>query len=209
MGSLSKSINNRFKDLGTDPKANPDPKSFAGANGNNTHHGISKNKDLALNRMKKQEEKRLEIYGQSSAATIPKTSKFNIQDVDFSNTSNLPDDIKLNKLNEQINTIYREIQYFQENGLYSELKQAREILLKAEKIRLDEEFRQKENDNENKIEYDQLKEFVNKLLHFVVAWRCSHCNITDAASDLINELSANAKTKIISVATEETPEEVQ
>lgn len=172
MGSFEQSISDRLNDKDK-------VKDMKGiGEGMSREHPLS-NKTKILENMRKREEERTELYNPND-----KESK----DFDLEDES---DENKKEMLKNQLNTMYKEIQYMQKNGLWRELKEVREMFLKASKLFFDEEYRQKDDMGSGQIQYNQLKVFVNRLLQFVVAWQCTECNINNAVEKLIQELSEN------------------
>lgn len=139
-------------------------------------------KSKILEIMKQRERERAKLYG---------TEQKGFEALDLRNMDT-SDESKKDMLKNQLNTMYKEIQYMQDKGLWRELKEVREMFTKALKLFFDEEYRQKDDMGSGQLQYNQLKSFVNKLLQFVVGWNCVECNIRDSVEVLIEELSKYA-----------------
>ncbi len=175
MGSFGESITNRLND-----KSQSKELREIGM-GRNRENPLSE-KSKILEQMNQREAERAKLYG---------IEQGDIKTIDFANMDD-NDESKKDMLKNQLDTMYKEIQYMQNNGLWRELKEVREMFLKASKLFFDEEYRQKDELGAGQLQYNQLKSFVNKLLQFVVGWHCAECNINDSVEILIEELSKYA-----------------
>ncbi len=175
MGSFKSSINGRLNDK-------EQRKEIIEIGDGRARENPLSEKSKILELMKQREQERAKLYGAEQKG---------FEALDLSNMD-ASDESKKDMLKNQLDTMYKEIQYMQTNGLWRELKEVREMFLKASKLFFDEEYRQKDEMGAGQLQYNQLKSFVNKLLQFVVGWHCAECNINDSVESLIEELSEYA-----------------